>query len=89
MKTRENEMVILQARPVQAPAWWPRTRLGTPAWVTCDADGNYMLGEQPTFAVRRWQLPQAKTEWLAEHDGRTWQFRVRKCTKMHAKRKRR
>jgi hypothetical protein len=88
MVTLQDEMVTLQVRPaLQVPPWWPRSgKAGKAAWVTCDTDGNYVAGLHVPYAMRRWQLARAKTEWLAEHDGRDWQFLVRPC---RAKRKRR
>jgi len=76
-------MVTLQARPAtETPCWWPLAPSDRkPEWATCDTDGNYVMGPHAPYAMRRWQLARAKNEWLAEHDGRDWQFYVRPCWK--------
>jgi len=70
--------VVLQARPTRPPSWWPRSpRTRMPLWASCDRDGGYTMGLDRLMSFPRGKIDQIKADWLVDHEGRSWQFRVR------------
>jgi len=80
MSGRSSQPVVLQARPVRAPNWWPKAGCLV-RWASCDRDGGYVIGLDPSRAVPRQDVMTLKEDWRAEHDGRAWQFRTQAVTR--------
>jgi hypothetical protein len=78
VKRKVVRKVVVQARPVQVPRWWPKSpKTKQPLWASCDRDGGYTMGFDRLAAVAQGNVAGLKKDWLVDHAGRDWQFRTR------------